>query len=223
MAKIELHNWYGPTETNVCSFHRITEDDLAAADSIPIGKSCPYARFAFAWDSPEAGRAGAGELLVAGDSLMAGYWRRAAPTAKAMQEDAHGTRFYRTGDFVRLNGRGEILFLGRRDRQVKLHGYRVQLDEVEATLRKHLPGAEIACALIKTDGADPILVAAITGPDDAGSADSIRDSAANELPLYMMPERVFVLDALPRNERGKIDYGLLATRLAAEYQRVAQC
>jgi acyl-CoA synthetase (AMP-forming)/AMP-acid ligase II len=146
---------------------------------------------------------------------MAGYWNREAATSRAMQDDGSGAKYYRTGDFVRLNGRGDLIFLGRRDRQVKVRGYRVQLDEVEATLQKHLPDAEIACALIKPDGADPILVAAIVGGGTGGEA--IRIMASSDLPLYMVPEKVFVLDALPRSERGKIDYNALTSWLAAEY------
>ena len=73
------------------------------------------------------------------------------------------TRFYRTGDFVRHNAQGDLVFLGRRDRQVKVQGRRIQLDEIESTLQKHFSSAEIACTVIKQDGADPFIVAAIAG------------------------------------------------------------
>ena len=130
--EVELHNWYGPTETNVCCYHRITDSDIAGEDSIPIGTACAYAQLSYLWDAPQA--AEAGELLVAGASLMTGYWNRAEATERSMYRDASGSRFYRTGDFVRHNAQGELIFLGRRDRQVKVQGRRIQLDEIEFDL-----------------------------------------------------------------------------------------
>ena len=133
VAEIALHNWYGPTETNVCCYHRIADADIAGADAIPIGKACSYAQLSYLWDAPQPS-AEAGELLVAGDSLMTGYWNRSEATERAMYRDASGTRFYRTGDFVRHNAQGDLMFLGRRDRQVKVQGRRIQLDEIEFDL-----------------------------------------------------------------------------------------
>ena len=149
---------------------------------------------------------------------MIGYWNRDEATERAMYRDAGGTRFYRTGDFVRHNAQGELIFLGRRDRQVKVQGRRIQLDEIESTLQKHFASAEIACTLIKQDGADPCIVAAIAGA--AGSGDEVKRLVEDQLPLFMWPERIFALEALPRNERGKIDYDALTRVLAAEYQRL---
>ena len=214
--EVALHNWYGPTETNVCCHHRITDSDLAGEDSIPIGRACAYAQLSYLWDAPQG--AEAGELLVAGASLMTGYWNRDEATERAMHRDAGGSRFYRTGDFVRHNAQGELMFLGRRDRQVKVQGRRIQLDEIKSTLQKHFASAEIACTLIKQDGADPCIVAAIAGATRSG--EEVKRLVEDQLPLFMWPERIFALDALPRNERGKIDYDALTRVLAAEYQRL---
>jgi acyl-coenzyme A synthetase/AMP-(fatty) acid ligase len=219
VAKPALHNWYGPTETNVCCYHRIADSDIAAPEAIPIGQACPYAQLSYFWDAPRESGAAAGELLVAGESLMTGYWNREEATARAMYRDASGTSFYRTGDFVSRNAQGELVFLGRRDRQVKVQGRRIQLDEIESTLQKHFASAEIACTLIKEDGAEPFIVAAIAGVDAAGNGDDIKRLVEDQLPLFMLPERIFALDALPRNERGKIDYDALARVLSAEYHR----
>ena len=216
---IKLHNWYGPTETNVCCFHRITDGDIASQDSIPIGEKCPYAQLSFLWDTTGQTGAAAGELLVAGDSLMTGYWNREEATNRSMYQDASGTRYYRTGDFVCRNGRGDLVFLGRRDRQVKVQGRRIQLDEIESTLQKHLANAEIACTLIEADGADPFIVAAVVGGGVKANGDDVRRLVEDQLPLFMLPERIFALEALPRNERGKVDYDALARVLSAEYQR----
>jgi acyl-coenzyme A synthetase/AMP-(fatty) acid ligase len=220
VPEIALHNWYGPTETNVCCYHRITDADIASADEIPIGKACPYAQLTYLWEAPQDSGSAAGELLVAGDSLMTGYWNREAATERAMFRDASGTRFYRTGDYVRGNAQGDLVFLGRRDRQVKVQGRRIQLDEIESTLQKHFSSAEIACTVIKQDGADPFIVAAIAGGTAVGNGDEVKRLVEDQLPLFMWPERIFALEALPRNERGKIDYDALTRVLSAECQRV---
>lgn len=219
VPNVALHNWYGPTETNVCCYHPITDADIAAADTIPIGKACPYAQLSYRWDAPHGSGAEAGELLVAGASLMTGYWNREEATDRAMQQDASGTKFYRTGDYVRGNAQADLVFLGRRDRQVKVQGRRIQLDEIESTLQKHFSSAEIACTLIKEDGAEPFIVAAIAGVGAPGNGDEVKRLVEDQLPLFMLPERIFALDALPRNERGKIDYDALAQVLSAEYRR----
>jgi acyl-coenzyme A synthetase/AMP-(fatty) acid ligase len=215
---IALHNWYGPTETNVCCFHPITDHDIAGEDAIPIGKECPYARLSFLWDAPPHSHA-VGELLVAGESLMTGYWNRQEASNRAMYHDASGTSHYRTGDFVHRNHEGDLVFDGRRDRQVKVQGRRIQLDEIESTLQKHLANAEIACTLIRCDGADPFIVAGIAGAGSTENGDDFKRLVEDQLPLFMLPERIFAIDALPRNERGKIDYDALARILSAAYQR----
>jgi len=211
LPAVPIHNWYGPTETNVCAFHRVSDEDLAEDGAIPIGKPCPYSRFDYAWDENGNGGPRSAELLVAGDTVLTGYWNRPEDTAARIIE-LGGVRHYRTGDFAHFNERGDLVFIGRRDRQVKVQGRRVQLDEIEAALRKHLPQFEVACALLKPNGAEPVIAVAIVG-EPTPDADAVRDAAADSLPLFMMPERIVGMDALPRNERGKIDYPKLTTML----------
>jgi acyl-CoA synthetase len=136
-----------------------------------------------------------------------------------MHNDASGVRYYRTGDFVHRNHEGDLVFDGRRDRQVKVQGRRIQLDEIESTLQKHLANAEIACTLIRCDGADPFIVAAIAGMGASENGDDFKRLVEDQLPLFMLPEWIFAIDTLPRNERGKIDYDALARILSAAYQR----
>ncbi len=212
LPAVPIHNWFGPTETNVCTFHRVSDADLAEDGPIPIGRPCSYAAIDFAWDVADGDGPRTGELLVTGDTVLTAYWNRPEDTASRVVE-ADGDRYYRTGDYVYGNARGELVFIGRRDRQVKIGGRRVQLDEIEAALRKHLPSLEVACALLKANGAEPVIAAAIVGAL-APDADAIRAAAADSLPLYMMPERIVAMDALPRNERGKIDYPRLTEMLA---------
>lgn len=212
LPAVPIHNWFGPTETNVCAFHRISDADLAEDGPIPIGQPCPYAEIDFAWDAAGGEGPRTGELLVAGDTVLTAYWNRPEDTAARIVE-ADGDRYYRTGDYVYGNARGELVFIGRRDRQVKIGGRRVQLDEIEAALRKHLPAIEVACTLIKPNGAEPMIAAAIVG-EPTPDAEAIREAAADLLPLYMMPERIVAMATLPRNERGKIDYARLTEMLS---------
>jgi amino acid adenylation domain-containing protein len=211
---VPIHNWFGPTETNVCAFHTITDADLAEDDPVPIGGPCPYAEFDIAWDPAGGDGPRTGELLVAGDTVLTAYWNRPEETAARIVADG-GARYYRTGDYVYGNARGELVFVGRRDRQVKVGGRRVQLDEIEAAFRRHWPALEVACTLLRRDGAEPLIVAAVVG-DPVPDAETVRAAAADSLPLYMMPERIAALEALPRNERGKIDYPRLALLLAED-------
>jgi acyl-CoA synthetase (AMP-forming)/AMP-acid ligase II len=181
---------------------------------VPIGGPCPYAAFDIAWDPAGGDGPRTGELLVAGDTVLTAYWNRPEETAARIVADG-GARYYRTGDYVYGNARGELVFVGRRDRQVKVGGRRVQLDEIEAAFRRHWPALEVACTLLRRDGAEPLIVAAVVG-DPVPDAETVRAAAADSLPLYMMPERIAALEALPRNERGKIDYPRLALLLAED-------
>ncbi len=210
---VPIHNWFGPTETNVCAFHTITDADLAEDGPVPIGGPCPYASFDIAWDAPGGDSPRTGELLVAGETVLTAYRNRPEDTAARIVAIG-GVRHYRTGDYVFANARGALVFVGRRDRQVKLQGRRIQLDEIEAAFRRHLPGLEVACTLLPRDDGEPLIAAAVVG-SPVPDPDTVREAAADSLPLYMMPERIVALDALPRTERGKIDYPRLATLLGA--------
>jgi acyl-coenzyme A synthetase/AMP-(fatty) acid ligase len=209
---VPVHNWFGPTETNVCAFHTVAAADLAEDGPVPIGRACPYASFAIDWDASGGDGLRTGELLVAGDTVLSAYWRRPDETAARIVE-IDGVRHYRTGDYVFENARGDLVFVGRRDRQVKLGGRRVQLDEIEAGFRKHLPALEVACVLVRGDGGNGVVVAAVVG-EPVPDVDTVQATMADTLPLWMMPERIAALPALPRNARGKIDYPHLAELLA---------
>jgi len=209
---VPVHNWFGPTETNVCAHHTITADDLAEDGPVPIGRPCPYAALDIAWDPPGGDGPRTGELLVAGDTVLTAYRNRPDDTAARIVAIG-GVRRYRTGDYVFENGRGELVFIGRRDRQVKVQGRRIQLDEIEAAFRRHLPALEVACLLLRPDGAAPLIAAAVVG-EPVPDPEAIRAAAADSLPLYMMPERIVPVAALPRNARGKVDYPRLAALLA---------
>jgi amino acid adenylation domain-containing protein len=207
-----LYNLYGPTETNVCTWYRLPEG-FDAARPVPIGRPCPYARVRLEPAADEAGDGAArGLLLVAGESLMSGYWNRPVETTRAFAdiEEAGGrTRYYRTGGRVVLEPTGELQFTGRADRQVKRRGYRIELGEIEAALGSHPALAEVA---VVASGEGSARLSAFTrarGPGAPGEFE-LRAHCARLLPPYMMPDRFLSLPEMPRGNRGKIDYAALA-------------
>ncbi|AUX28628.1 MULTISPECIES: AMP-binding protein [Sorangium] len=190
-----LYNLYGPTETNVCTFHRVDRAALDGVSEVPIGVACPYAACALlALDADgEGGRAiegpGTGELVVSGPTTVGG-----GP--------------YRTRDRVERKADGLFYFRGRIDRMVKIRGYRVEPGEVEAALAAH-PAVRQAAVIAVEDARLGKTLRGFVGL--AGEADdrALRMHLAERLPPYMVPETIVTLDELPRTPTGKIDYRAL--------------
>jgi non-ribosomal peptide synthetase component F len=206
-ASCRIANWYGPTETNVCTFHDLTAADTGRGDPVPIGWPCPYAVTSVRADRG-AGMAdgGAGELLVAGDSLMTGYWRLPEATAAVFSAGPGGRVYYATGDLVSADpGRG-LTFRGRADRQLKVRGHRVQPEEVEHVLEQRPEIGE--AAVVKLPQGDVEVLAAVV--QVAGGQVLDRDAVIGHcrrfLPPYMVPDVVLPVGELPRGPRGKADY-----------------
>jgi amino acid adenylation domain-containing protein len=155
-----------------------------------------------------------GELFVGGDGLARGYLRNPAATAERFVPDpfgAPGARLYRTGDLVRRRFDGCLEYVGRRDHQVKIRGCRVECGEVEAALRS-LADVRDAAVVAAADGpaGDMRLIGYVVPQADATLVTStIRDALRAQLPEYMVPSRLVVLDALPLTSSGKVDRGSL--------------
>ncbi|OBF89142.1 non-ribosomal peptide synthetase [Mycobacterium sp. 852002-51152_SCH6134967] len=212
-----LINMYGITETTVhASYRRIMAADLDSTAS-PIGG--PLADLGFfvldAWMRPVPVGV-VGELYVAGAGLAYGYVGRAGLTATrfvASPFGAPGERLYRTGDLVSWSPKGELHYVGRADEQVKIRGYRIELGEVQAALAS-CSGAGQAAVIAREDRpGDKRLVGYITG---SANPDEVRGAMGEQLPSYMVPSAVVVLDALPLTANGKLDKQALP---APEYQK----
>jgi len=157
---LELWNVYGPTETAVWSSVRaVGESELTARGTVSLGRPIANTRFLVVDERLEPVPMGAaGELLIGGDGVARGYWRRPELTAERFVPDASGagqagSRLYRSGDLVRHRPDGGLEFLGRIDHQVKLRGFRIELGEIEAVLAAHPRIAEVAVVSTKAAGA----------------------------------------------------------------------
>ncbi|MBS2963706.1 D-alanine--poly(phosphoribitol) ligase [Actinocrinis puniceicyclus] len=208
-----LYNLYGPTETNVCTYHRVRAADLDRAEPVPIGTAISGARLAVldADDRPvaEAGEPGAlGELVVEGDCVTPGYWRREGEPAA----HDHRVRRHRTGDLVSWED-GRLVYRGRKDRMVKLSGYRVELGEIEAAALRHPDIAAAAAVTVGEGGATRLALYFTLRPGAAApSLLEIKRHCALHLPPYMVPHLATRLDDLPRNANGKTDYRRLGSQ-----------
>jgi len=157
-----------------------------------------------------------GLLYVSGPSVFAGYWGRQQETAAACLE-IEGIRWYNTGDFVRLTREEGLIYVGRRDRMVKRRGYRIELDEIEKCLHKHL--AVASAAVIATEdpetgtriGAYLSLAAGLQRP----SIIEMKSFCNRHLPAYMNPDDFLFLDHVPLTSTNKVDYGALVRNFAS--------
>ncbi|GAA3570759.1 hypothetical protein GCM10022222_63560 [Amycolatopsis ultiminotia] len=208
-----LANEYGPAEGTVWStaWHA-PSGVLPELDTVPIGRSIPGVRVSVL---DESGRpAPAGEIYLAGAGLARGYLGRPGETAAAFVADPDGVpgaRRYRTGDRGRWRPDGELEFLGRTDRQLKINGYRVEPGEVEAALLE-FPGLRQA-AVVESPRAPGRALAACVAPSGT-DLPALRDFLAGRLPAYLVPPDIRPVRALPVNLNGKADYAAVRALLA---------
>jgi amino acid adenylation domain-containing protein len=192
-----IHNLYGPTETNVVTYHEVPPD-APPEGNVPIGKACPYASL-FVRE---------GVLYAGGETLMDGYWHDPVRTGAALVVE-QGETFYCTNDSVQGDADGVLRFLGRTDSMVKIGGYRVEPGEIEAAI-SGIEGVEDAAVVPFTMSGETALAAFVVG--DVPTA-QLNAECRRKLPAYMTPAVWIVLEAMPRNERGKIDRASLQSRL----------
>ncbi|NYH78307.1 amino acid adenylation domain-containing protein [Actinopolyspora biskrensis] len=229
LPKAEVINAYGPTEAAVATLtHRCGPADTERS-RVPIGAALGHTR-ARVLDPDtldEVPRGERGELFLGGPQLARGYLNRPATTAERFlpdpRADPPGDRLYRTGDLARSRTDGAIEFLGRQDRQVKIHGNRLELGEVEAALRE-LRIVNDALADVRTDPSEgtPSLVAWISTDDaDDSVAPLVRKLLLKRIPRHMIPGRIAVLEGFPELPNGKLDRSALPEPLPEHTEPVA--
>jgi amino acid adenylation domain-containing protein len=210
-------NWYGPTETNVCTAFEVPGGSAGPPDPVPIGKACANTDvFAVGSDGRRVSRPGeVGELYARGPSVMQGYWGQPGKTQEVLVPNpfqaAYRETAYRTGDLVTRDEDGNYIYLGRQDGMVKTRGYRVELGDVEAALYQH-PAIHEAVVLPIPDELLGSRLRAVISADAPGilTREEVLDHCRRQLPGYMVPDVVEFCEALPRTSTGKVDRARLA-------------
>jgi hypothetical protein len=209
-ARVTLLNTYGPTEGTILSTRCVIGLD-PVVDRVPIGRPIPNVQ-AYVLDSyfNPVPVGVTGELFVGGANLGRGYLGRPELTADSFVPHPFqaGRRLFRTRDAVRRLRNGMLEFVGRRDRQVKVRGFRVEPGEVEAALSGHPCIHEAAVATLARTPTDKRLTAYIApGPGVAApTVPELRQYLKDKLPEFMIPSAFMIIDQLPRTGTGKIDY-----------------
>ncbi len=209
LSGVTFANLFGPTETtDICTFY-VVDREFNDSDSLPIGKHCDNCDvFIVKEDGTEAKAGEEGELYVRTTFMAEGYYNNPQKTADAFVQNplnkAYPERVYRTGDIVKLNDRGEIIYISRKDFQIKRSGYRIELGEIEA-------GANSvekvkSCACIYDKSSDCLALIYEGGPKDTGI---ILSAVQSKVPAYMIPDKVVRIKEMPKNSNGKIDRKLL--------------
>lgn len=207
LPRARYFNLYGPTETNVCTYHEVAlpiPDGRTAP--CPIGALCEGLEFRLVdADGRELQPGAEGELCISGPPVMLGYWNRPELTASAFLPG--DDRFYRTGDIVRQDPDGTFVFLGRRDRMVKRRGHRVELGDIESCLCRHARIDEAAVVALRDSEGSVVLRAVVsTRGAQRPSGIELRAYCAGHLPAAMIPDSFQFCAALPKTSTGKVDY-----------------
>lgn len=210
---VPLMNCYGLTETTVTSTFFRVDPAGPAVDwpNLPIGTPLPSADLRLLDHRLRpVPLGGTGELYIGGVSVGRGYLGRPGLTACRFVADPDparpGRRLYRTGDLIRRRADGNLEFVARVDRQVRIRGFRVEPLEIESVLSRHPGVAETVVSVHEPAPGDRRLVAyVVPGPDGMPAVGELRRHLDGELPAYLVPAAFVELDAIPLTANGKVD------------------
>jgi amino acid adenylation domain-containing protein len=211
LPHVTFTNLYGPTEATIASSYYtmpgIPEDETVP---VPIGVPCAGEELIVLDEQLRELPVGEiGDLYIAGVGLSPGYWRDEEKTAAAFLPDPRSpgddARIYKTGDLARADDEGLVHFLGRADSQIKSRGYRIELGEIESALNAIDGVRECAIVGVDVEGFEGTAICAAYVTDAGLEPPALRKQLTDSLPSYMLPARWLALDALPKNQNGKID------------------
>jgi clorobiocin biosynthesis protein CloN4 len=194
---VRLLNWYGPTETNVCTWYEVTDADLARTRPLPIGRAA-------SGDTVTLDPPGEGEIVVTGPTVMRGYWGRPAHEGP-----------YRTGDIGRIGADGELEYAGRIDHMVKVRGQRIELGEIEAVLDAHATVAAAAVLVVGSGLESELHAVAVAAEGARPRLLDLKAHSAERLPTYMVLDALHLTGALPLTPNGKVDRPALLAAIEA--------
>lgn len=207
MPEVMFANLYGPTEiTDVCTYY-IVDREFDDAESLPIGYPCENTQIIVLNEKNNQVEIGEiGELCVKGSCLSMGYYGNFDKSEQVFVQnplnDKYTERIYRTGDLVKYNEHGELMYIGRKDFQIKHQGHRIELGEIEMAASA-IEGIKKSCALYHAEGKKIVLFC--EGTPGAITEKDIYMDLKQKLPQYMLPAAIVLRDKLPLNVNGKID------------------
>lgn len=202
---VRFANLFGPTETtDICTYY-VVDRPFADYEPLPIGRACDNCDvFVVKEDGTEAGVEEEGELYARGSFLAMGYYNNPEKTAEAFVQNPLNPHYpeivYKTGDLVRWNQRGELIYLTRKDFQIKHMGYRIELGEIEAAAGAIEQIA--ACCCIYNEQTDQIV---LIWQGKKLADEVLMDHLKNRLPNYMLPNVLIRISTMPYNANGKLD------------------
>jgi amino acid adenylation domain-containing protein len=206
-----LENLYGPTEATIAISHYRWDEKRSPTECVngivPIGWPFAGQSASIVGENGVELRPGCvGELCLQGSQVTTGYWNDSEKTRERFVRfgRAGHARWYRTGDLARKDENGCICYLGRTDHQCKIRGYRVELQEIEAVLRKLCNSEAVSIPWPLRQGSADGVVAVVAG-EQTPSEQRILSLCAELLPPYMVPSKIYFLEQLPLNANGKID------------------
>ena len=201
----EMWNFYGPTECTIfCTAYKFPQSDIKNVNGIiGIGRPLNRVKAMIVDDNynllPENTK---GELCVSGDQLFKGYWNSSANINAFINYD--GVRWYLTGDICSVDAEGDIYYYGRKDSQVKIQGYRIELSEIDCVARKFFKNNVAAVAVPITHQGATMIGLAVECEDNSLDKE-LMDFLKHYLPNYMLPYKTIHLQTFPQNSNNKID------------------
>lgn len=201
LPEARFFNLYGPTEATGMSCYWYADRELGENEPIPVGR--PFDNTDIILLDDENKRAEQGEICIRGTCLTMGYYNDEEKTNAVFVQNplnkAYPELIYRTGDIGRINERGELVFICRKDSQIKHMGHRIELGEIESAALK-AEGVSRACCVYDNDG-KRIVLYFVGDIEQIKLAETLREY----LPRYMLPALTVKLDAMPLTSNGKID------------------
>lgn len=212
----KFSNVYGPAEVNQCTYYNF--DTLPEeTQQLPIGEVWRNTDFKILddRDTPIA-NGEKGKLVITSGTMMKGYWNNKVLTKKSFftehLDSGEELVYYRTGDVVFENEKGVLFFSGRDDRQVKLRGYRIELDEIESIFINHPDVNEAAVIINDVNGERGIYAAIMLLPNTNTTIKELKLHAKTHLPAYAIPDIIKIFEDLPKTSSGKIDRKMIAKK-----------
>ena len=206
IPQAKFSNVYGPAEVNQCTYFNFGSD-VSLQNPIPLGTAWPETNLKIDYTNSDETT---GELLVSTSTQMKGYWNQQETTEASFVTIKDGTniakKYYKTGDLVKQDNDNNLVFLGRKDRQLKVRGYRVELNEIENALLTIDGLEEVAVYPIRQENGQNAIHSNVVVNDSSLSEHEIRKILVNKLPNQSIPSQIQIVKTIPRTGAGKVDY-----------------